>query len=116
MKQRGIFLVPGTDLGGAFNMHRELELYQQLGYTPAELLKLGSYDMAQYLGHEDRGIIRPGKLADFFLIPKDPTQDIKAIKTISMVSRGGVIYFPSEIYPEFGIKPFVKKPNVTHPE
>ncbi len=48
-------------------------------------------------------------LADFFLIPNDPTNDLKAIKTISMVSRSGVIYFPSEIYPTFGIKPFVEK-------
>ncbi|MFY0654621.1 MAG: amidohydrolase family protein [Cyclobacteriaceae bacterium] len=112
MKDRGIFIVPGTDLGGALTLHRELELYQQLGYTPSELLKLGSYDMAQYLGHEDRGAIEPGMLADFFLIPGDPTADFKAIKTISMVSRGGVIYYPSEIYPAFGIKPFTEVPEV----
>lgn len=112
MKERGILIIPGTDMGGAFNLHRELELYQQLGYTPAELLKLGSYDMANYLGHEDRGAIEPGMLADFFLIPNDPTKDLKAIKTISMVSRGGLIYFPSEIYPAFGIKPFIDKPEV----
>ncbi|SRX54321.1 amidohydrolase family protein [Aequorivita sp. CIP111184] len=112
MKARGLLIVPGTDLGGAFTLHRELELYQQIGYTPAELLKLGSYDMANYLGQKDRGIIEPGMLADFFLIPGDPTKDIKAIKKISMVSRGGVIYFPSEVYPEFGIKPFVEKPAV----
>lgn len=112
MKERGILILPGTDLGGAFTLHRELELYQELGYTPAELLKLGSYDMAQYLGQKDRGAIEPGMLADFFLIPNDPTKDLKAIKKISMVSRGGVLYFPSEIYPEFGIKPFVDKPVV----
>lgn len=112
MKARGILILPGTDLGGAFNLHRELELYQQLGYTPAELLKLGSYDMAQYLGQKDRGAIEPGMLADFFLIPNDPTIDLKTLKKISMVSCGGVLYFPSEIYPEFGIKPFTEKPVV----
>lgn len=112
MKDRGILILPGTDLGGAFTLHRELELYQQLGYTPAELLKLGSYDMAKYLGQENRGAIETGMIADFFLIPDDPTKDIKAIKKISMVSRGGVLYFPSEIYPEFGIKPFAEKPAV----
>lgn len=112
MKARGILILPGTDLGGGFNLHRELELYQQLGYTPAELLKLGSYDMAQYLGQNDRGAIEPGMLADFFLVPNDPTKDLKALKKISLVSRGGVLYFPSEIYPEFGIKPFVEKPIV----
>ncbi|WP_163718752.1 amidohydrolase family protein [Mangrovibacterium lignilyticum] len=110
MKDRGILIVPGTDLGGGFNVHRELELYQQLGYTPAELLKLDSYDMANYLGQKDRGAIEPGMLADFFLIPGDPTKDLKAIKTISMVSRGGTIYYPSEVFPELGIEPFVEKP------
>lgn len=59
MKDRGIFLIPGTDLGGAFTLHRELELFQQLGYSAAELLKLGSYDMANYLGHSDRVVLKP---------------------------------------------------------
>ena len=112
MKERGIFIVPGTDLGGAFNLHRELELYQQLGYSPAELLKLGSYDMAQYLGHIDRGSIAADKLADFFLVPGNPIEDFKAIKTISLVARGGVFYYPSEVYPEFGITPFTDQPAV----
>ncbi len=112
MKNKGIFIVPGTDLGGAFMYHRELELYQQLGYTPAELLKLASYDMANYLGDKDLGSIAPGKLADFFLIPGNPVEDLKAIKTISMVSRGGTFYYPSEVYPAFGIKPFTPLPVV----
>ncbi|WP_455168619.1 amidohydrolase family protein, partial [Aegicerativicinus sediminis] len=88
MKDKGIFIVPGTDLGGSFFFHRELELYQQLGYTPAELLKLATFDMANYLGDEELGIIEVGKLADFFLVPGNPVEDLKAIKTISLVSRG----------------------------
>ena len=112
MKEKGIFIVPGTDLGGAFFYHRELELYQQLGYTPAELVKLATHDMAAYLGDDDLGSIAPGKLADFFLVPADPVADLKAIKTISMVSRGGTFYYPSEVYPAFGIKPFTPMPEV----
>jgi hypothetical protein len=113
MKDKGILIVAGTDLGGAFNLHRELELYtEQLGYTPAEVLKLASYDMAQYLGHDNLGSIGPGKWADFFLVPGNPVDDIKAIKTISLVSRGGTFYYPSEVYPAFGITPFTEKPEV----
>ena len=112
MKDKGIFIVPGTDLGGSFFYHRELELYQQLGYTPAELLKLATYDMANYLGDEDLGSIEEGKLADFFLVPGNPVQDFKAIKSISMVSRGGTFYYPGEVYPSFGIKPFTPMPEV----
>ena len=113
MKERGIFIVFGTDLGGAFNLHREMEIYQKAGFTPPEILKRATIDEANYLQQgDDLGSIAEGKLADFFLIPGDPTKDLKAIKTISMVSRGGVIYFPSEIYPEFGIKPFTEIPTV----
>lgn len=113
MKDKGIKIIPGTDLGGAFFYHRELELYEQLGYTPAELVKLATHDMAQYMGDTDLGMIAPGKLADFFLIPGNPVENIKAIKNIAMVSRGGVFYYPSEVYPSFGIEPFTELPKVT---
>lgn len=113
MHERGIFIVPGTDLGGSFTLHRELELYQNIGMTPAEILGWGSWQMADYLGAgEDLGSIEPGKIADFFLIPGDPTEDFKAIKTISMVMADGRVYFPTEIYPEFGIQPFTEVPNI----
>lgn len=117
MRDRGIFIVFGTDLGGGFELHRELELYQDVGFTPAEILKRASYDAAHYMGQaDDLGSIADGKLADFFLAPGDPTADLKAIKTISLVSRGGVFYYPSEIYPEFGITPFTDLPVVSTAE
>lgn len=116
MHEKGILLVPGTDLGGSLNYHRELELYQLVGMTPPEILKWASYDMAKYLGRDDdTGSIEPGKYADFFLVPGDPTVDLKAIKTISMVVKDGTFYYPSEIYPEFGIRPFVEAPEVSLP-
>lgn len=114
MHKKGIFIVPGTDLGGAFELHREVELFTHIGMSPAEAVKRASYDMAHYLGYgEDLGSIEAGKLADFFLVSGDPTKDVKAIKTPSMVSFGGRIFFPSEVYPEFGVQPFTTKPEVT---
>lgn len=117
LNDRGVMIVPGTDMGGAFTFHRELELYQKIGMTPAQILKRATWDLAQYLGQEQRlGSIEKGKLADFFLVPGDPTKDLKAIKAISMVVKDGTVYFPSEIYPHFGIKPFAKPPAVTLPK
>ena len=116
MKARGVLLVPGTDLGGSFNFHRELELFGQLGYTPAEVLKLATWDMAKYLGQDQStGSIARGKLADFFLVPGDPTRDLREIKRIRAVVKDGVVYYPAEIYPEFGIRPFVDAPKVRLP-
>ena len=56
-----------------------------------------------------------GKLAGFFLVPGNPVEDFKAIKTISMVMADGTVYYPAEIYPEFGIVPFAEMPQVTLP-
>lgn len=113
MNRKGIFLVPGTDTGGAFTYHRELELFGKLGMTPGQVLSRATLEMAQYLGQDQQlGSIEKGKLADFFLVPGDPTRDLKAIKAIAMVAKGGAIYFPPEIYPSLGIKPFTTAPRV----
>ena len=114
LNDRGVFIVPGTDLGGSFKYHRELELYQRAGMTAADILARATLEMARYLGQDQRlGSIEKGKLADFFLVPGDPMKDLKAIKRISMVVKDGIVYFPSEIYPKFGIAPFVNAPSVT---
>jgi imidazolonepropionase-like amidohydrolase len=116
LHDRGVFIVPGTDTGGALTFHRELELLQKIGMTAPEVLKRATFDMAHYLGEDQRrGSIAKGKFADFFLVPGDPTTDLKAIKTISMVVKDGTVYFPTEVYPEFGIRPFTKMPKVTMP-
>lgn len=114
MHQKGVMILPGTDLGGSFTLHRELETYQQFGMTPGEILARATLDVQAYMGRDQSlGSVERGKLADFFLVPGDPVKDMKAIKTISMVVRNGTIYFPSEVYPEFGIKPFAPAPQVT---
>lgn len=114
MQAKGIFIVPGTDTGGAFTLHRELELYTGLGMTPAQVLARDTLEVQRYMGRDQSlGSIAKGKLADFLLVPGDPVKDIKAIKTIAMVVKDGMVYFPSEVYPEFGIKPLTPAPKVT---
>ncbi len=117
MHKRGILLIPGTDLGGAFAFHRELELFGKLGMTPAQVLRRATLDMAHYTGQDQQlGSIERDKLADFFLVPGDPTQNLKDIKVIRMVVNNGTVYFPSEIYPKLGIRPFTDAPKVTAAE
>ena len=117
LNARGVLIVPGTDTGGAFTYHRELELMQQIGMTPAQVLSRATLEMARYTGQDQRlGSIAKGKLADFFLIPGDPTKSLKAIKTIAMVVKDGTFYYPDEVYPEFGIKPFAPAPKVALPK
>jgi cytosine/adenosine deaminase-related metal-dependent hydrolase len=52
--------------------HRELMLFEEIGFTPAQTLRCATLDMAADLGQDqDLGLIACGKLADFFLVPGD---------------------------------------------
>lgn len=114
LNRRGVFIVPGTDTGGALTYHRELELMQKIGMTPGDILARATLETARYMGRgESYGSIEKGKLADFMLLPGDPVKDLKAIKSIAMVVKDGAFYFPAEVYPEFGITPFADAPKVT---
>lgn len=115
LHDEGIVLLPGTDADEGFTLHRELELYVEAGLTPAQALTLGTLTPERYLGRDQSlGTIERGKLADFFLIPGDPTADISAIRQIRLVMKDGVAYLPSEIHEALGVRPFVA-PAVIQP-
>jgi imidazolonepropionase-like amidohydrolase len=112
----GIRMLPGTDDGTGFTVQRELELYVEAGIPAPEVLAMATLGAAEYLDVDDEvGSIAPGKSADFFLVPGNPAEDISAIREVRLVSRGGVIYFPAEIYTALGIKPFASAAQVTTP-
>src|SRR5690606_26959184 len=113
LHESGIRLLPGTDDGTGFTLHRELELYVEAGLAPAEALRLATLGAEEYLGRADRlGTIEPGKLADFFLVAGDPTADISAVRRPRLVVQGGVVYYPHEIYAALDIRPFMTPPPV----
>ena len=113
LHDNGIRLLPGTDDGTGFTVHRELEIYQMAGIPAAEILRIATLGMEEYLGRADElGSIEPGKLADFFLVPGDPTRDIAEVRNVRFVMKGGVAYLPSEIYPALGIRPFAAPPPI----
>lgn len=106
LHDNGIALLPGTDDGTGFTVHREIELYAQ-ALGNAEALRAGTVAMAEYLGLADRyGTIEPGKSADFFLVAGNPLEDINAIRGARLVARGGRVYRPAEIYQAHGVRPF----------
>ncbi len=114
LNKAGVLILPGTDMGGHFWYHRELELYTTIGMTNAEVLKRATYDTAKFMKRDaEYGAVKPGLVADLVLLPADPVADINAIKTISMVVKGGDVYFPTEAYEKLGIKPFTGVPAVS---
>ncbi|HJS21490.1 MAG TPA: amidohydrolase family protein [Steroidobacteraceae bacterium] len=113
MHDAGIEFVAGTDSIAGFTLHRELELYVQAGLTPGEALQIATWNGAKYTGLIDQlGSIERNKLADLILIDGDPTQDISAIRRISLVMKDGVVFYPAELYEAVGVKRFADPPKV----
>jgi len=102
----GITIIPGTDNLAGYMLHHELELYVRAGIPAAEVLRMATLTPALVMGvNKDRGVIAAGKLADMVLVDGDPTQDIRDIKKITTVIKGGKVYDPMAIEDALGIAP-----------
>jgi imidazolonepropionase-like amidohydrolase len=85
-------LVPGVDL------HNELALFVEAGFTPMEALQTATVEPAKYLGRlETQGTIEKGKLADLVLLDADPLEDISHTRKINAVVLGGRLFRIAQI-------------------
>ena len=96
-RSKGIFLGIGTDAGGNplaphnFSMARELELLVDNDLTAMEAISIGTRNNAEILDMEDDiGTVEAGKYADLLLLNADPLVDIRNLRDIAAVFKGGV--------------------------
>jgi imidazolonepropionase-like amidohydrolase len=102
----GLSIEDGTDNMAGFALHRELELDVQAGIPANVVLQDATLNAARIMSlDKDLGSIAPGKLADLVLVDGDPTKNISDIRKTVLVVKDGVIYKPSELYSELGVKP-----------
>ncbi len=77
-------LVPGVDL------HNELALFVEAGFSPMEALQAATRNPAEFLGKGDSfGTIEKGKVADLLMLDADPLEDISHTRKINTVILGG---------------------------
>ena len=80
-------LVPGVDL------HNELALLVEAGFTPMEALQAATLNPAKFLGKTDTyGTIQVGRAADLVLLDMNPLEDISHTRKIHAVVLGGKFY------------------------
>jgi imidazolonepropionase-like amidohydrolase len=71
---------------------REIELYQEAGMTHLQALRTATVNTARMLGAEkDLGSLEAGKYADIIALDADPTQNVRALRTLSVVIKGGEV-------------------------
>jgi imidazolonepropionase-like amidohydrolase len=89
MHTSGIPIVAGTD-GSGLELVRELELYVEAGFTPAEALEAATITPAKLVHAESTtGSIRVGKQADLVLVEGDPSHRIGDLRNTRTVMMGG---------------------------
>lgn len=94
----GVNIAMGTDQfpfepnEGTVAAVRETELYVEAGMTPLQALRSAMVNPARMMGvDKDLGGLEPGKYADIIAVGSDPLKDIHALRSISMVMKGGVV-------------------------
>jgi imidazolonepropionase-like amidohydrolase len=93
----GILVTLGTDSGATpirvqgFAEHVELGLMVQAGLTPLQAISVATKNGALLLRVSDQyGTLEAGKKANFIVLEKDPSKDIKNSQTIRAVWKNGV--------------------------
>ena len=107
-KNRGGRVTVGSDSGFIWKIYgfgyvRELELLQEAGFHPLEVVKAATIDGAELLGLDDKiGSIQIGKTADLVIVNENPLANFKVLygtahkklnkKTNSIEKTKGIIY------------------------
>ena len=97
LHKAGVPIVAGTD-GWGIELVRELEIYQQAGFTAAEALQSATIIPARVVGADKRtGSIAVGKEADMVLVDGDPSIDLGALRRVVTVVSDGYVMDAEEL-------------------
>jgi hypothetical protein len=95
MKQNGVPMLAGTDLGGGwvipgFSLHQEFHELAAAGLTPLQILQMTTLDAAKFLGRESTmGTVEENRNADLVLLDDNPIADAANLdKVFAVVLRG----------------------------
>jgi imidazolonepropionase-like amidohydrolase len=93
--ESGVTIANGSDVGvfphgGAA---REIELLVEYGMPPPLALRSATATAARVLHKEtELGAVKPGLLADLVAVEGDPTKEIKALRNVRFVMKGGEVH------------------------
>ena len=91
----GVPMAVGSDVGPFPHgtQGREFELMVKYGMTPLAAMQADLINGAKLLGWQGQiGELKAGYFADVIAVPGDPLQEISALKKVSFVMKGGVVY------------------------
>jgi hypothetical protein len=103
LHEAGGLVVGGTDCGGlsypppGFALLREIELLAEAIGAMAALKAVTSVAALCLRKQDDIGAVAPGRYADFLVVDGDPLRDVRELRRLTAVYRGGVAHDPQAI-------------------
>jgi imidazolonepropionase-like amidohydrolase len=107
LHRAGVRIVAGTDQTvPGYSLYREIELYNQAGFTPMEALQAATIVPARVMNADhESGSIEVGKRADFDILDANPLENIHNVRSVRSVVANGVLYESAPLWESVGFKP-----------
>jgi imidazolonepropionase-like amidohydrolase len=89
----GTDMLPSDPVDGTVATVREVELLTEAGLSPLQALRAATHNSAQLCGVlNETGTLKAGKQADLLVVDGRPDQQIRDLRHIRLVMRGGAIF------------------------
>lgn len=100
MHEAGVPICAGTDLGAVVawpgELADEIIRLHQIGLSRLEAIQSATINAAKLVGREKQlGAVEAGKRSDIALIEGDPLEDLRALKKVRLVGKGGNWFRPA---------------------
>lgn len=95
IRETGVQLLIGTDAGIPSMFHndatwREMALWVELGVPPMQVIQAATLWPARFFRAEtDLGVLAPGRFADIIAVRGDPLTDMRVMRDVELVIKGG---------------------------
>lgn len=102
--ENNIKIAVGTDAGNPFTFHGisiydEMEAMQDAGISADDLIVMATKNGALAMDRlDDFGTLEKGKMANLIILDKDPSKNIRHMRSITHVMRGGKLRSVSESF------------------
>ncbi|HMK39613.1 MAG TPA: amidohydrolase family protein [Bacteroidota bacterium] len=107
LHKAGVTIVAGTDQTvPGYSLHREMELYNEAGFTPMEAIQAATIVPARVMGLDrELGTVEAGKRADLIIVNGNPLERLKDLRNVESVITNGTLYNTPELWRTAGFKP-----------
>jgi len=101
--EAGVTIATATDAGNPLTLHgpsiyNEMEAMQAAGIEASDIVVMSTRNGAVAMNRlSDFGTLETGKIADLLVLSEDPTEDVRAFRSLTHVMRAGVLREQKEL-------------------